>query len=126
MSLETLSEKDKTRLFHALDEIRRLAKMETDLLRILVHSKCEKAVSMALPSEKKRFAYQHSDGELSSRQVGEIAGVSHNTVSSWWREWAGKGMGESVLVQGGGRRFKAKYALLELAVAVLEGDVTPD
>jgi hypothetical protein len=124
MSQATASDKDK-RLFDVLDEVKRLTKMETDLLRVLVHHKSDRVVSIVLPSEKERLAYQHSDGKRSSRQVGDIAGVSHTAVGRWWKDWKDKGTGESVSVQGGGQRFKAKYTLLELAVAILEGEVRP-
>ena len=127
MSQATVSEKDRKRLFDALDEITRLAKVEADLLRVLAHHKCEKVVSRLLPSESERLAYKYSDGDRASRDVAEIAGVSYRTIINWWRKWVDKGMGEQVpAARGGGQSFKARYTLLELVVAVLEGEVTPD
>jgi hypothetical protein len=126
MNQATISEEEKARLFSALDELQRLAKMHTDLLTVLVHRKCEKTVSSMLPSNGKRLGYEYSDGSRSSRDVAERAGVSHDTVQRWWRDWADKGLGKlSGGVQGGGQRFKAKYTLLELALAVLQGEVAP-
>ena len=124
----TMSDEEKKRLFSALGELERLAKMETDLLRVLVHRKCAKVVSRALPLESERLAYASSDGNRASRDVAEIAGVSsHKTVTSWWKKWVDKRMGDYVpAARGSGKTFRARYTLLELAVAVLEGEVRPD
>jgi hypothetical protein len=127
MSEATISDEDKKRLFGALDELRRLTNMQTDMLRVVVHHKCDKAVSRVLPSESERLAYGSSDGNRASRDVGERAGVSHTTIKRWWKKWVDKGMGEHVpAARGSGQSFKARYTFLELAVAVLEGEVEPD
>ncbi|TKJ30766.1 MAG: hypothetical protein CEE40_03650 [Chloroflexi bacterium B3_Chlor] len=126
MSETTLSLEEKVKLVEGLEELRQLTEKTVLLLRLLAHAKYEKAISQVLPSEEQRVVYAHSDGARSSRRVGETAGLPHTKVSRWWREWAEKGMGDRVSVRGPGKRFMAKYTLLALAVAVLEGQVKPD
>ena len=127
MNQAKLPEQENRALLDTLDELKRLATLETNLLRVLVHGKWTRAVSSVLPSEKERLAYKHSDGQQTSRQIAGMAGVSsHKTVTKWWRNWVDKGMGEHVpAARGSGQSFKARYTLLELAVAVLEGELKP-
>jgi DNA-binding MarR family transcriptional regulator len=125
MSQANISEEEKARLFRTLDELQRLAKVQTELLRVLVHHKYEKAVSSILRSKRERLVYEYSDGSRASRDVAEMAGVSQATVKRWWKDWADKGLGKRSRRVQGGKRFEASYTLLELALALLQGEVTP-
>ena len=126
MSETTLSVEEKAKLLEGLEKLTDFAQQVTPLLKLLVYSKYDKALAKVLPSKAERAAYEHSDGGRSSRQVAEVAGVSHTTVNTWWKEWTDRGMGERLRAQGPGKRFVAKYALLELSVAVMEGQVESD
>lgn len=123
MSQMTLFDEDKKKLFDGLEELRQLSREVVLLLRLLGHEKYEKAISKVLQSNQEQAVYVLSDGNTSSRDVAKSAGVPRGKVERWWREWIERGIGEGVPVRGGGQRFRAKYTLLELAVAVLGGEV---
>jgi hypothetical protein len=122
----TVSEEDLKRLFDLLEELKQSATNQADLLRLLVHHEYSGALSKLLPLRTQRLAYEHSDGERGSRDVAAITGKSKSTVERWWKDWTKQGLGETSTVRGGGKRFKAAYTLLELALAVLEGDVAAE
>lgn len=121
MSGVELSNDEKRQLLDGLEELKTLSRDTVLLLRLFTHARYEKAISKVLPSNQEQAVYVLSDGNTSSRDVGKSAGVPRGKVERWWREWIERGMGEGVPVRGGGQRFRAKYTLLELAVAVLEG-----
>jgi len=107
-----------------VNELKELAEETRSYLRILCAPSYNKALSKVLPSEKEREVYVVSDGTASSRDVASITGVSRYAVQEWWRAWMKKGIGEGKKPKRGrGLTCKARYSLLELAAAVLEGKV---
>lgn len=126
MSEVELSNDEKRRLLDGFEELRALSWEAGLLLRLLGHGKYEKAISKVLPSKDERVVYVLSNGDISYREVAKAAGVPKSKVERWWPEWIERGPGEAIPVQRGGQRCKAKYTLLELAVAVLEGQVDVD
>jgi hypothetical protein len=72
-----------------------------------------------LDSDKKKVAYQASDGERSTRDVASIAGFgSKTTVADLWKVWKTLGLGETSVTMGGGDRFRRAFDLEEFGVEV--------
>lgn len=63
---------------------------------------------------KQIMAYELSNGEMSTRDIGNLVGVDQKTVSTWWRNWESN----FNIVEKVGKRgqYKNKYSLLELAI----------
>lgn len=71
-----------------------------------------------LDSDKKRLAYQLSDGKNASRAIAEQAGVDASTAQDWWKEWTLLGLGEGIPVAGGGTRFKKSFDIKMYGMSV--------
>lgn len=71
-----------------------------------------------LDSDKKKLAYQMSDGKNTRRIIGEQVGIDDRTVSDWWQEWILLGIGEGIAVAGGGNRFKRSFDLKALGISL--------
>lgn len=61
-----------------------------------------------LQNEKMRKVYELSDGENPARAIGEAAGVSHVSVTNYWKQWAKSGIVEEAETKG---RYKAIFDL---------------
>jgi hypothetical protein len=74
-------------------------------------------LTSTLDSDKKKAAYQASDGKRSTRDVASIAGFgSKSTVADLWKVWKKLGLGETSLAMGGGDRFKRSFDLDEFGI----------
>jgi hypothetical protein len=69
-------------------------------------------------SGKQLRAYELTDGNNSTRQIGKVIGVDQKTVSTWWRTWEK----EHKIVHKAGKRgqFKRLYSLADLVIANFE------
>lgn len=65
-------------------------------------------------NDKQIMAYELSNGEMSTREIGYLVGVDQKTISTWWRNWEGN----FNIVEKVGKRgqYKNKYSLLELVI----------
>jgi len=70
-----------------------------------------------LESPEERVAYQSSDGERTTRSVGDIANVGHYKIADWWRAWIKAGIAEPVSVQRG-ERAKRIFSLDDFGIEV--------
>ena len=62
------------------------------------------------------LAYEFSDGARGTREVAQIAGISHNTVAVYWRKWSRLGIVEpSSTYQG---RYQRICSLEEVGLVV--------
>lgn len=74
----------------------------------------------ALNDDKKRAAYQLSDGTRGTVEVGKLVGIgSTATIFKLWKSWRKLGLGEHIAVKGG-ERFKRSFDLEEFGIEVLE------
>src|SRR4029077_9786323 len=75
-----------------------------------------------LNTPEKRLAYQLRDGKTGTREVvAERSRVGSTfKVSSLWKEWRRKGIGETLSVQGGGERFVRVFDLEDFGIGVPE------
>jgi len=109
-----------------VNELKELAEETRSYLRILCAPLYDKALSKVLPSQEERAVYVASREGSSSRDVAKATGVGYKKVQKWRRVWKELGIGKSIPAKGKSEGFKARYSLLELAVAVLEGEVGVD
>jgi len=85
--------------------------------RVTSFPKVKELLIGILVSPEEKVAYQSSDGEKTSRDVAEIANVSHPTISIWWKAWIKAGIAESVSVQRG-ERAKRIFSLDDFGIEV--------
>lgn len=70
-----------------------------------------------LPSDREKIAYHFSDGGRGSQEVAKFAGVSHVTVTNWWKLWSRSGIAEMMSVMGG-NRAKRTFSLEDFGIEV--------
>ncbi len=71
-----------------------------------------------LNTPEKRLAYQLSDSKKGTIEISKLSKVgSPAKVSSLWKEWKRKGLGDSLSVQGG-ERFKRVFDLEDFGLEV--------
>lgn len=76
-----------------------------------------------LRSDREKIAYHFSDGGRGSQEVAKFAGVSHVTVTNWWKLWSRSGIAEMMSVMGG-NRAKRTFSLEDFGVEVPESKET--
>jgi hypothetical protein len=88
---------------------------QTELLREILKwvrfassNQVKGVLESTLNSDKKRVVYHLSDGNSTSRAIGEQADVDFRTISEWWKEWTLIGLGDGVTVSGG-TRFRRSF-----------------
>lgn len=69
-----------------------------------------------LPSDEEKLAYQYSDGRT-SREVSRLVGVSHITITRWWKTWIRAGIAETIDVKGG-ERARRVFSLEDFCIEV--------
>src|SRR5438105_14381856 len=67
-----------------------------------------------LNNDKKKLAYQLSDGTRGTRDINSQSGYS-GSVSDLWKEWKRKGLGDTISVQRG-ERFKRTFDLEDFGI----------
>jgi len=67
-----------------------------------------------LNSDKKKLAYQLSDGTRGTRDINSLSGYT-GSVSDLWKEWKRKGIGDTISVQRG-ERFKRTFDLEDFGI----------
>jgi predicted transcriptional regulator len=90
-----------------------------NLLRILAHPILSSSLQGIFKTSKQLYAYELSNGERSTRDIGRLVNSDQKSISNWWREWETKGLVEKVGKKG---QFKARYSLLELLVVYSPGN----
>lgn len=78
----------------------------------------ETTLNKLLKTDTERLVYENSDGRT-SREIAEIAGVSHTTVTNYWNRWAEYGIVEEVRARGG-TRYKRIFSLSDFGIVVPE------
>jgi DNA-binding transcriptional regulator YhcF (GntR family) len=82
------------------------------LLRILAQPVLQSALHRVFKDGKQLHAYELSDGNRSTREIGKLVGVDQKTVSRWWRAWEK----EYGIIEKTGKRgqFRGRYSLADL------------
>ncbi len=103
VKLEILKEK-----LHVLEKQGAEAQL---LIRILVHPILMSELREVFKNAKQMRAYELSNGERSTRDIGKLVNIDQKGVSNWWREWEKAKIADKAGKKG---QFKARYTLLEL------------
>jgi len=45
------------------------------------------SLDQELRTDQQRLAYELSDGNRSTPEIGKLVGVSQRTISGWWQRW---------------------------------------
>jgi hypothetical protein len=78
----------------------------------------QSVLETTLNTPEKKLAYQMSDGTKGTIEIGKTSKVGSPTkVSTLWKEWKRKGLGDSLSVQGGDR-FKRTFDLEDFGIEV--------
>lgn len=72
-----------------------------------------------LATDTDRLIYQRSDGTRGTVELGNLVGLSKDTVNNMWESWIVMGLGEDIPVRGGAR-FKRSFDLQEFGIKVPE------
>ncbi|MFN8385382.1 MAG: hypothetical protein U0X92_03060 [Anaerolineales bacterium] len=114
---------DLENILNKLEEIERklnvLEKQNLDsqmLLRVLAEPILSSSLQEIFKSPKDLYAYELSNGERSTREIGNLVKLDQKGISNRWRDWEK----DSLVVKAGKKgQFKARYTLLELLLVYL-------
>lgn len=104
-----MSEEKSDRIIILLEEILKWTKL-------LGIEKAQNALTSLLKSDTEKLAYEQSDGKT-SREVSAIVGVSHATITNYWKKWARYGIVTEVSSKGG-TRYKRTFSLQDFGIDV--------
>ena len=103
-------------LLTRLESIEKLIHENNLLVRILAQPILFESLHTIFNSPKQLRAYELSDGERSTRDIGKLLNLDQKGISNWWREWEKEGIVKKVGKKG---QYKARYTLLELLIVYL-------
>ena len=72
-----------------------------------------------LGTDTDKFVYQKSDGSHGTVELGDLVGLSKDTIDRMWDSWVLLGLGEKIPVRGG-NRFKRSFDLEDFGIKVPE------
>ncbi len=73
-----------------------------------------------LPNDSKKLIYYLSDGKKGTQDIAKtVGGLSHQSVSNYWKDWEKVGLGEYISAMGGSR-FKRSFDLEDFGIKVPE------
>lgn len=74
-----------------------------------------------LDDDKKRKAYEMTDGKKSTKEIAKPLGVSKDVIVGWWREWFSQGIVNRVPQKGGGHPLCKKIISIKDIVMDMKG-----
>lgn len=89
------------------------------IYKFINHSQIVDALNTELNDDKKKMVYELSDGEKTTRDIQKLAGISPSTITSYWKQWALKGIVVPAQRKG---RFMAAFNLAEYGLSVISID----
>lgn len=84
-------------------------------LHVAYGAQLKEKLETLLDDRRKLIAYEYSDGESSTRAVGQRAGVSDRAIRDWWRQWMEQDIVEPSSVEG---RFRRRFSLSKFGIEV--------
>lgn len=84
-------------------------------LRLLGMKQLVTVLESDVNDDKRKQAYQYSDGQKTTRDIAKLLNVTHVTISDWWKKWITLGLGEYISASGG-KRFKRSFDLESLGM----------
>lgn len=101
-----------------VDQMNLLREMNS-WLRLLGMKQLVETIKAILNDPKKISAYQHSNGERTTREIESLTGLNKNSVSDLWEKCVSGGLGEYKTTSGG-RRFKRIFDLEALGLIQIQ------
>jgi hypothetical protein len=74
------------------DDVLTELREQTRWLRFLGLQQIRPLLVQLLRDEKERRAYDLTDGARTTRDIGDVVGVSGPTISRWWSRWTALGI----------------------------------
>lgn len=100
----------------------RLQEMCAEFLKIykfINHPQIMAALNTELSDKTRKIVYELSNGENTTRDIAKVAGISISTITSYWKQWALKGIVVPAQRKG---RFKAAFDPTEYGLSVISVD----
>lgn len=104
-----MNDEQAEKMIHLLEEILTWTRLDGV-------QKAKSTLEALLTNDVERIIYQNSDGRT-SREIAQIAGISHGTVVRYWRRWSMYGIVEEVRSQGGSR-YRRVFSLPDFGIEV--------
>ena len=80
--------------------------------------KARDILSELLKTDNEKLIYSNSDGQKTSREIAEIVGVSHVTVTNYWKKWARYGIVKEQGTRGGGTRYQGIFSITDFGIDI--------
>ena len=109
--------KDNSRTVELLEAIVANTREIATWLQMAYGAQLKEKLETLLDDPRKLIAYEYSDGESSTRAVGQRAGVSEKAIRDWWRQWMEHDVVEPTSVGG---RYRRRFSLRRFGIAVPE------
>jgi DNA-binding CsgD family transcriptional regulator len=100
-----------------LDKMIQLLEEILKWVRLEGAQRAKDTLSGLLKTDTEKLVYESSDGRT-SREIAQIVGTSHATVSNYWRKWARYGIVKETGTRGGGTRFQKVFSLSDFGIEV--------
>jgi len=104
-----LSDEKFDRMIQLLEEILKWTRLEGV-------QRAKTTLTELLKTHAEKLVYEYSDGRT-SRQIADIVGVSHATVTNYWKKWARYGIVKEVGARGG-TRYQRVFSLSDFGIEV--------
>lgn len=104
-----LSDEKFDRIIQLLEEILKWTRLEGV-------QRAKTTLTELLKTDAEKLVYENSDGRT-SREIAEIVGVSHATVTNYWKKWARYGIVKEVGARGG-TRYQRIFSLSDFGIEV--------
>ena len=82
-------------------------------------SQVKDVLQTTLDSNKKKLAYNLSDGNNTTRAISQKSGIGQPHIVELWKDWSTLGLGEYVKVNGY-RRFERSFDLKMFGITISE------
>lgn len=102
------------RMIQLLEEILKWTRLEGV-------QRAKTALTELLKTNAEKLVYEYSDGRT-SRDIAKIVGVSHATVTNYWKKWARYGIVKEVGARGG-TRYQRIFSLSDFGIGVPQVEV---
>jgi len=110
----------------SIEQFDRIIQLLEELLkwtRLEGVQKAKTTLTNLLERDVEKQVYEYSDGRT-SREIAGIVGVSHGTVTNYWKKWARYGIVDEVRSRGG-TRYKRIFRLSDFGIEVPGTNAVP-
>ncbi|QLH11264.1 hypothetical protein [Nitrosarchaeum sp. AC2] len=107
-------------VYDILTDIRDAIKDSSKWAKFTGMKEIKPVLEAQLPNDSKKIIYHLSDSTKGTQEIAKlVGGISHMSISNYWKSWEKFGLGESVTVMGG-KRFKRSFDIEDFGINVPE------